>query len=444
DVYKRQSLVFAQYSPFEREMNQFGGGLGLTWFNGEPYYLFTLNPDISIGKFGIGLDVNLRIDKEGSIRKEDFKSASDYLSLIKYVRYGLKRDPLYVKVGGLDRAILGQGNIISYYNNRASYDNRKIGFEFDWDFNSFGFESMYGDLSGGGILGVRPYIRPFHFSTLKNIPVIGNLTVGLTLARDFNEFSGVTSAKFDTTKKLVKLEDEGNLTIAGIDLLLPVVRTQIFNFDLYSNYTKILKFGSGTTIGTGLSFNFFDLVNLDMRFERWFNKDQYIPRYFDQFYEIQRFTADTSSLLVLSKAQALKGVTSLGNAYYGEMVLDILNFIQIFGAYHKYDKISESGTLHLETDLSPKDGSFVARAFYDKKNIQDNKDILKLDERSIVTAEVGYKPISYILVSIIYQWTFSPERDVNDVVIGYKPQKRVEPRISFVFPLNFGGGSTGR
>jgi len=423
-----------------KDNNQFTGGLGLSWINGEPYYLFNLSPDISFGKFGIGLDVNFRIDRNGNLRNEDFNSFSDYLSLIKYVRYGQKRDPFYIRVGGLDRAILGQGNIVYYYNNRASYDNKKIGIELDIDFGQFGFESVYGDLSGKGLFGMRGYTRPLQFTELGKIPVIGKLEVGGTFATDLNDYAGVTNAMIDPATRSMKiLSDEGNISIVGLDALLPLIRSKIINVDLYSNLTKILKFGSGATIGAGFSFNGLGIVTLDMKFERWFNGDEFIPRYFNQFYEVNRLRVDSTTGFLGSRAAELKASKSLGNSYFGELLIGVLNFVQIYGSYSRYDKISNSGILRLETDLSPKTASYVFRAYYDKVGIKDEKDIFTLDERSILTAEAGYKPISYLLVSFVYQWTFSPVYDVNDKVVGYKTQKRIEPRVSLVFPLNFGG-----
>jgi hypothetical protein len=429
----------SQISRLPHDPNQFAGGLGLSWIDGEPYYMFSLSPDIAFGKFGVGLDLNLRINKEGSIRHEDFNTISDYLSLIKYIRYGLKRDPFYVKVGGLDRAILGQGNIVYYYNNRASFDNKKIGIELDIDFGSFGFESLYGDLSGKGIFGLRGYTRPLHFTPAADIPIIGNLETGATYVTDLNEFAGVTNAVIDpSTRKLKVISDEGNISIIGLDASLPLLRAKLIDIDFYTNYTKIVNFGDGAAAGIGFFLSGLGLFSADLRFERWFNGDQFVPKYFNQFYEIQRFIADSTKGFISSKALSLKNVKSLGNAYYGEVVIDLLNLFQIFGSYSRYDKIPNSGTIRLETDLSPKNASFVVRGYYDKFGIIDEKDIFKLDNRSILTAEAGYKPIPYVLVSVIYQWTYAPQRDISNKVIGYSPQKRVEPRISFIFP--FGSG----
>lgn len=428
-----------------QDPNQMMGGLGFTWIDGEPYYLFNLAPDVALGKFGFGLDLNLRINQKGNIRKEDFNSTSDFLSIIKYVRYGQKHDPFYIRVGGLDRAILGQGNIIYYYNNRASYDNRKIGIELDVDFGKFGFESVYGDLSGKGLLGIRGYTRPLKFTQLASLPIISNLEIGGTFATDLNDHAGVTDAMVDPVDgKLKVVKDEGNISIVGLDAVLPLLRAKVVNIELYSNFTKILKFGQGATVGAGFSFNGLGIFNIDLRFERWFNGDRFLPRYFDQFYEVRRLIADSINGFISSKAQELTNAQSLGNSYYGELVVDVLNFARIFGSYSRYDKIQNSGVLRLATDLTPKNSSYVLRAYYDKMNIRDEKDLFKLDDRSLFTAELGYKPLSYLLVSFLYQWSFTPERDKDDNVIGYKPQKRIEPRVSFIFPLGIGQTSRKR
>lgn len=61
-----------------------------------------------------------------------------------------------------------------------------------------------------------------------------------------------------------------------------------------------------------------------------------------------------------------------------------------------------------------------------------------LDDRSYLYAEVGYKPYPYLLVSMVYSWMFTPVRDADDKITGYAPQKKIEPRVSLVYPLNFG------
>ena len=158
-------------------------GLGATYINGQPYYLINFEPDVSFGNFGIGLDVNLRYDSNGKLRPE-YTSFADYLRLIRYARWAQKGDPLYVRIGELDNALLGHGFIMEGYQNSSSYDLRKTGMELDLDFNQFGIESMTSDLAHAGITGVRGYLKPLKLTPLDKIPVINNFEIGATYVTD--------------------------------------------------------------------------------------------------------------------------------------------------------------------------------------------------------------------------------------------------------------------
>ncbi|MCB0745694.1 MAG: hypothetical protein KDC67_17455, partial [Ignavibacteriae bacterium] len=158
--------------------------------------------------------------------------------------------------------------------------------------------------------------------------------------------------------------------------------------------------------------------------------------YFNSFYEIERYQVIPESDEVTSKIQILQNGINVGNGYYGELLVSFINSFYVFGSYQRLDDDPKSGILNLRADISPEGGSYVARAGYDKINIQDEKDLFTLDNRSYLFTEVGYKPSPYILVSMVYNWTFKPIRDINDNIIEYKPQKRIEPRISFIYPFD--------
>jgi hypothetical protein len=226
------------------------------------------------------------------------------------------------------------------------------------------------------------------------------------------------------------------MTIIGFDLGLPIIKSGFTTLLLYFDYNKIINFGSGMASGVKLDLNGLGLVELSAKLERRFNQDKYIPSYFNSFYEIERFRLDTVNNTFSSKALALQNIGNDLNGFYGDLLVRVLGLFDIYGAYQRLDKDPKSGILNLRTDVSPKDGSVVLRAGYDKVNIQDEKDLFKLDDRSYLFTEFGYKPMPYMIVSIVYNWTFSPERDSNDKIIGYKPQKRIEPRVYFVFPFN--------
>lgn len=433
------SFTLAQFP--DPNKGNLAGGFGLTFIDGAAFYAFRFTPEISFSKIGLGLDLNLEINNKGKLRAENFNETSDYLSIIRYIRYGQKRDPIFAKVGAIDAYSLGHGSIMYAYNNSVSFDNRKIGLALDLDFTKFGFESIYSDFSQSGIFGLRGYARPLHFTKFSSIPVIGNLEVGASVVTDMNNRSNVLSGNYDfATKEFKPLQEENSMTVVGFDLGLPLINSSSFNSMLYFDYAKIMDFGSGSSAGLLIGLNGLGVLSADIKFERRWNSDKFIPSFFNSLYEIERFNLNKTTGQFASKAKILALKLNEDNGYYGELALSALNTFRVIGSYQRLDIDPKSGILHLNADVSPENGSFVARAGYDKINIENEKDLFTLDDRSYLFAELGYKPYSYLLVSMIYQWTFTPIRGTNDDIIGFAPQEKIEPRVSFIYPFSAGGG----
>jgi len=416
-----------------------GGGLGVTWIDGAPYYSFHLFPEISLGKYGMGLNFKLEYGADGKIRTENFNELSDYLSIIRYLRYGEKGDQIYARMGGLDFATLGHGSIMYLYNNSPSYDTRKIGLELDADFGLYGFESVITSLGEKGIMGLRVYARPLQLTELASIPILGKVEVGVSYVTDLHDKAGVISGKFNTVQnRFVATEDEGAISIIGTDLEFPIVRSDKVDLDFYFDFVKIIGFGSGSTTGFWADIKGIGVLDIKARIERRFNGDNYIPSYFNSFYELERFNFVQNRNAQISKVQKLKEAKSQGNGYYGEMLVSLINIFHVMGSFQKLDNDNESGILHLTTEIAPFGSQYVARAGYDKMKIKDFGDLFKTDDRSHLYAEFGYKPMPYIICSLVYHWTFTPVRDADNNVLEFKTQRKVEPRISFVYPINVG------
>lgn len=436
-IFSLTSVILSQTRGFPKDnTGQLSGGMGMNWINGELFYSFYFTPEVSFSNFGVGLDFRFDVTSKGSIRTENFNEASDYLSIIRYVRYGLKNEPVFVKLGALDYYTLGHGSIMHSYNNSPSFDSRKIGMVLDIDFGLFGFESIYSKFAEAGVVGARGYLRPLKLLAASDLPIIGDLEVGMSYAADFNEKAGIVSAVFDQSQqKLNVLEDKGSINILGFDLGLPIIQTSMFKLNLYADYAKIFGFGSGVALGAAANINPLGLVIGSVKLERRFNGKNYLPSYFNSLYEIERFKVDTSAGAFFSKAQRLESPTDIGNGYFGELGLNVLGLFNIVGNYQRLDKYPTSGILHLETEIAPENFSFLARAGYDKINIIDEKDLFKLDDRSLLFFELGYKPYPFLIVSMIYNWTFTPVRDKNDNIVDFEPQKRIEPHVYFVYPF---------
>lgn len=413
-------------------------GLGITWIDGKPHYRIAFRPEISFSDFGIGLDLNLDFDSEGKLRKENFNETSDYLSIIRYIRYGIKNDPVFIKIGALDYYTLGHGSIMQYYNNSPTFDNRRIGFVADIDFGKFGFESIMGSFSPAGVFGIRGYIRPLQFTSAADIPIIGNLETGVSFVSDMNKDAGIINGTYNNSlKKFDITEDKGAISVIGFDIGLPLLNSSVTDITLYADYSKISGFGSGVAAGVMFDFNLSTLVNVNAKLERRFNNGKYIPSYFNSLHEIERFKVDSAAGTFTSKALALNSITENQNGFYGNLLIRILGLFDIYGGYQRLDKEPKSGIMNLRSAIEPEGVPFVLRAGYDKINIQNEKDLFTLDDRSYLFTEVGYKPVEYLLISIVYSWTYTPIRGGDDKIIGFEPQKRIEPRVSFIYPFKF-------
>ncbi len=393
-------------------------GFGATFIDGKTFYLVSIAPEVAFGKLGVGLDINLRFDENGKFYSAEYKKFGDFLRLIRYVRWAQKGDPFYVRFGQLDYSTLGHGLIMYNYRNTSSYDLRKTGLEFDIDFDKFGLESMYSDFAGRGILGLRGYVRPLKFTKAAGIPIVGGLETGLTYSADMNgdadkQFLGVGSTK-----------DGGAMSMIGFDLGLPLLSHSVIKSTLYFDYAKIIDYGSGAAVGIDLRFSGLGAVYLSAKYERRFLGDRFIPSYFDALYEKERFIR-LDSVTFVSKAMALESARK-SEGYYGEIMLSVLNTINIIGGYQAPVGVRNAGILHLELQTGKVIPTIVVAGGYDKKNVGR---VFVTDENSVLYAQLGYKPVPYLLVSTVYYWTWTQNPDGN----GYRSQRRIEPKVSLVF-----------
>jgi hypothetical protein len=389
-------------------------GFGATFIDGEAFYLINITPEVAFGQLGVGLDLNLRFNTKGKLRAGDYTKFEDYLRIIRYVRWAQKGDPFYVRLGQLDYSLLGHGSIVYNYRNGASYDMRRTGIELDLNFEKYGFESMYSDLAGKGLLGMRGHVKPLKFTSLAKVPVINNFEVGATYARDLNANANRTSV--DSSGR--------GLTIVGFDLGLPVISYSTFKTTLYLDHAQIVHYGYGTSIGINMIFSGLGLVDLRGKYELRFNGAHYLPAYFNAMYEHDRFNPATK----MSKSDTLLNVGA-SRGYYGEIIISVLNTFNIIAGYQAPFDIKNEGVLHAELQL-PEMAGIVIRGSFDKTRIGR---VFTLNNYSILSAEIGYKPVKYMMISTLYQRTFS-DRDPKGMQLDhFVAQDRVEPKVSFIF-----------
>lgn len=399
----------------EKQQGLLEGGLGFTAIDEESYFTIGFRPEITLGKFGLRLDLRFLYNtKTGHIRSKDWDSGYDYSRIIRYIRYGYKGDPFYTKIGTFDAVRLGHGFIMNYYTNEANYDERKIGLILDLDLGSYGFESMTSNLGRLEILGLRAYWRPLR--KVMNIPLIKNITFGGSFVTDIDQDS------YRDTKD--------GITVWGLDAELPLIDSRLFRSFLYADLAKIVDYGSGAVTGIGAELRLpAGILSLQAKLERRFLGEKFISSYFDAFYEVDRYSPVRGR-----KEVQLLGVTESQRGIYGELYARILGQIDLIGAFQRVEDQRESGVLHLQA-LAPKALPGLAfYAAYDKRGIETIEDIRTLDARSVARAGVGYKIRPYLILYMDYIWSFVYDEEKRQ----YKPQERVEPRLAFSYSFNLG------
>lgn len=426
------------------------GGLaaGLGWGKiGEDQFLqLTLNTELNLGTVGFGFQIplNLRIidndpkvnpdDYYGLLRREDWDHPADFLKVIRYVRYGHKRDPLYVRVGDIAGQI-GHGTIMSRYINNLTLDTFRVGMELDVNTSYGGVETLVGDFGsmfadevGSRIIGVRAFVKPVAFAdpeSIFNIFAVGFSTVTdmnapVTIATQASANDPSVMEPVIENNQLVSARDRAQ-AVYGFDLEAEVLHSAILDVVPYTDLNFIQGAGWGWHLGTlvtakmPIGFNLTVPVRLEYR--RF--KENYVPIYFSSFYEIERFNypLTTKSGPSLTKSEAVRAMADDEglNGYYGDLAFDFAGLLQVGAIYEDYDR----GDPNLAVFLSvPALEVIQFKAYYTRTGITGTQDIFKLDERSLAIAEGRYQAMQFVYV--VGRWTrrWQLVTDSSEGVVG--------------------------
>ncbi len=376
-----------------------------------------LLPDFSIGEFGIGIDLTLHFHFTGGpgndqfeVRKEDWVPDENtsflelYLPKFRYIRYGEKGDPLYVKLGSIDDAVLGNGFIMNNYSNTFFLPEKRIfGLSFDFDgkvfsFPYLGIEYFIGNLAVFDIIGGRIYTRPF---AGLEVPVIKELQLGVSVAGDRAPYH---HSELDNP--------EASVLIFGFDTRIPILSGDIFSLATFGD----IVFQPGTRGGMiGLGGRLFSIITYGAQIR--FLGENFLPTYFDATYDL--FRVD-KYLITTGSGQTIPPYTG----WYGSLGLSLLEDQLVF-------RVSMDGPFgypvaHSINGIPPEDNyanyphlraifllnqgvipSFFFDISYDKKLIRNFADLVS-PEQSVITAKLNYKAGAAV-ISFIYSLRYNPD-----------------------------------
>ena len=477
--------VPAQQSPTQtpsQSQPQSGGGsklpggigmsasVGASVLDGQVYNQISLRPDIPIGPFGIGLDLNFYFDADGNLREEDWDEPLDAVDKIFYLRYNNPEDPFYIRAGGLLGITMGQGLIMDNYSNTIEYPQvRRVGVFGHKEFGKFRLQGLVAnlrELSNPGLMGIRGTYN-----------VIGKLKIGATAIYDGDQFAGLPDRDGDDVpdavddfpdnadwsvdtdgdgiadmvdpdrdgngytdntqdpripnndldgplnlKNALSLKDTSNSSaIYGADIEYPVFSNDLFAITAYGEFAKIQDFGSGfalpgvrATIGP---------VFLKVEYRQY--TKEFLGNYYDRTYDIERvqLTWDDSSNSVNIQTREdllLKPVTEPLAGVFGGAAIDLLDMFTLSASYSRMKSTGEDtltfeslyGDLSINPVFIPKVNK--ASLFYQQTNVPNVFDF-ENTASTLFGYLISYEIAPSVSLQIRSQQTFSDRNGDGDV-----------------------------
>jgi len=429
-------VVLAQESGQEVSQGsdfQMGGAVGATTINGETYTRIRLNPEISFWRFGVGLDIDLLITGNGDIREEDWDEWQDYVNKILYLRYCHRGDPFYALVGSFPSYTLANGLIVNGYTNMLNYpDKKKLGgyMGFNTDMSGFGMEMFAADFREMDVFATRAHFMPMQ---VTNFPILKELELGVSIAHDTDQYNRFEDSDGDNVPDIfdefpndgsvwsdidgdgfaddididangnnvldeeegyvpedtkAKYNEEKEVTIVGVDYLLPLINYDYLQLYHYAEAAKIVDYGMGFIFpGFGAKVAIFDLKLEGRRFE-----DEFIPGFFDYLYDDQR--AFVRGDKIYTKTSLLNSVNA-STGWYGSATTNIAKLIYLDLAYQDmYGKDVTTGKslwvgLRAETSMIPKINEASITYSQTNKKYINFKDFR--NENASVTGKISYE-----------------------------------------------------
>ncbi len=393
----------------------FGAFIGAATIDGVTYTQVTLNPDLDLGGWGIGLDINLEFDKDGKLRPGEWDSWQAILNKIRYIRVGQKGETFFFRLGALKDVTIGHGTIMEGFANTLYYpDVRMPGLQLDIDFGEFGFETFTENALDVDIVATRFFVRPLGGLFKK-------LHIGVTFAADFDTLNPVKTGKD-------KYEFEDNpasrvVRVYGIDAGLPLPSLGVLEWMWFADYVQIVDKGNG--FSTGLIGEMAFIFNWKLEFNRF--APGFAGPFFDYFYMADRGT----------KYAALDQITDPYNGWkfriwrnFSIMKTDDLTLaLQVSDTDGDDQKPMLVFDLHVDRKLLFDKVEF--HLTYTKKDIDSFKKAFTIEGLdTIINWQIGYMIAENVMISVNYTKTFMEDPENPGQIKGQEATS-VQTQLKF-------------
>lgn len=176
------------------------GSFGTVTIDRKVWNQITLRPETPLWKFKIAWDLVFYFDSDGNVYDENWNFTSfrngknTVIDKIYYLSYGRIEDPLYFKIGLLDKVDLGYKILVNNYSNTVQYPQvRNIGMNIRINNQYVSVQGFVNDFKqNAGVFGARIIM-----------PSLLSMPVGFTFVVDRNQYLGLKDSDEDGYPNLI-------------------------------------------------------------------------------------------------------------------------------------------------------------------------------------------------------------------------------------------------
>jgi hypothetical protein len=412
---------------------------------GERFLSSVLAPTFATGAWSGGLRLLCRWNQDG-MRQEDYDTASDLLSMVRFVQYSEKQARGYhARVGDIDRAEIGYGQLVSRYRNTLSLDEPQTGLILDRNETDYQVEGVVSSLTAPRVYGVRAAYQPFLSDSTSRLQ---RASFGVTLAGDLSKearlvnpernglpfFEGEAPLAADTLG-LRRAVTVLPLTMLGVDAGVPIPTDRVDALEAYAELGHILGLGGGLGLGLQAEHEL-ERVRVKGWVEQRLLGPEYIPSYFNSRYEHDRIRSAT---VTLADGTELEAVNTKRNELYSRDAVELGSYVGVDIRYTRHYRLrctfehswtrGESGWFEFEFRATDPDLPFQVRYVYDRVNMDGFADVLTGSARNGLTRlELTYLVREHILIGCRYRQSYEAIEHLGRSV-GNRKRARIEPAV---------------
>ena len=403
-------------------------GVGIGYFNLDSVHYISLTPEVDLNffdkklKMNFGAPLNITLfDPNGGgfavppgrrIRVQDWDDWRDYFKIIRRVQWGRKEDRIFARIGRVGASSIGHGGLMRRYNNNMLANQTRVGLEVNLNSDYVGGEAFLSDVTLqskvlAGLLFVKPlgWMQNYAAKSLSlGFVYAADLGVPLALQRD-EEGVVRTVNNFGNDP----LFDQGQLHALGASVEVKPVRIgDTVDIKTYFEFNQILQHGRGFTFGTLGRFNVGPIA-LRARAEMRVLGNDYIPSYFDNFYEIQKlqFVTFNPSTFAPTKLDFMGSISDPGNYTpngYFEVTFSWIDKLAVSAAYEVGgNRYLQSFLLHAEFTAFSWLRIF---ATYHKRNFSNFATLFNFAQSDLLFAQVRLAILPFLIINARATKTF--------------------------------------